>query len=283
MKARLARRHKILLPLLGAGLLMAVGAVTAAAVLLSGGFEVAATRQHFLLTHRLLEAGLHFSIRTHARDIVAPELGNPQMVEQGMACYRQHCEQCHGAPGRASVPAAMGLLPVPASLVQTARDWPAEWLYYVTREGVRMTGMPAWEVRLSEQSLWDTVAFLKVLPELTPADYAARAAALQGQCPPRSDLPDMRPDVPGDVLLRQYGCHACHHIDGVTGPRSTTGPALSSWPRRSYIAGTLPNTPENLVRWIRDPKAVSPQTLMPDLGVAESHAMEMAAFLFSQR
>lgn len=283
MKLRLAGRYKILLPLVGAGVLAMAGALTGAAVLLSGTFEVAATRQHFPITHWLLEKGLHFSIRSHARHIVAPSLDDARLVEQGMACYRDHCAQCHGAPGIAPGVAAMGLLPIPASLVQTAHEWPPEWLYYVTRHGVRMTGMPAWEFRLSEESLWATVAFVKTLPRMTPAEYAGRVASIQARCAPGTDLPDLPLDELGDVLLRQYGCHACHVIDGVTGPRSHTGPPLSAWARRGYIAGILPNTPENLTRWIQQPQAVSPQTLMPDLGVPESHAAVMAAYLFSER
>jgi hypothetical protein len=58
------------------------------------------------------------------------------------------------------------------------------------------------------------------------------------------------------------------------------GPPLSDWPRRHYIAGVIPNTPANLVRWIQAPEAVSPGSLMPDLGVPREHAERMAAFLF---
>jgi mono/diheme cytochrome c family protein len=252
-------------------------------ILLSGTLDTAATRQHFFLTHRLLEVGLRSSIRAHARDIVVPPLESQRMVETGLACYRAHCAQCHGAPGHAPDVGATGLMPVPASLVQTAREWPAEWLYYVTSKGVRMTGMPAWEFRLAEDSLWATVAFLKVLPSLTPVEYRERVAAVEARCAPRTDFPDVDPDELGDILVRQYGCHACHLIDGVTGPRSLTGPPLRSWAGRGYIAGTLPNTRENLVRWLRDPQAVKPGSQMPDLGIPENHAVAMAGFLFSPR
>lgn len=278
-----ARRHKLLLPLLGAGLLLVAGATAGAVVLFSGAFETAATKQHFRITHWLLEAGLHNSIRVRAARITAPPLDRPGLVEQGLACYREHCAHCHGAPGVAPAAGTSGLLPVPASLAQTARDWPAEWLYYVTSKGVRMTGMPAWETRLPEESLWGTVAFLRELPVLTPAEYAARSAAVPERCAARTDLPDVDPDELGDVLLRQYACHSCHVIDGVTGPRSSTGPPLRAWAGRAFIAGTLPNTAENLALWISDPRAVSPGTLMPDMGVPPAHAAAMAAFLFAQR
>jgi len=276
------RRKPHLLSLLLVGGLLLAGAAGGAVVLFSGAVTTAATAQHFRITHHLLEIGLHSSIFAHTRHIEAPALDDPRMIATGMACYRQHCAQCHGAPGVAPGPAALGLLPVPASLAQTAREWPAEWIYYVTSKGVRMTGMPAWEVRLSPQSLWATVAFVKTLPQLDAAGYAQGIEDAAADCERRRDLPDMPSRKLGDVLLRQYACHTCHVIDGVVGPPSHTGPALRAWQQRGYIAGVLPNTPENLARWISDPRQVSPQTLMPDLNVPPSHARAMAAFLFAQ-
>jgi mono/diheme cytochrome c family protein len=277
------RRRHIVLPLLVAGALLLAGAAAGAVLLLSGFMTTAATRQHFYVTHRLLEAGLTRSIRAHVEDIKVPRLDDPRLVDVGLACYRDHCAQCHGGPGIAPGPAALGLLPIPASLAQTAREWPPESLYYVTSKGVRMTGMPAWELRLSERSLWATVAFMRTLPQLDAPQYRQRLAALTAACEPRTDLPDLPREELGDILLRQYGCHACHVIDGVVGPRSFTGPPLRAWPQRGYIAGVLPNTPANLARFIRDPQAISPATLMPDLDVPPSHAQAMAAFLFAQR
>jgi hypothetical protein len=85
------------------------------------------------------------------------------------------------------------------------------------------------------------------------------------------------------VLLRQYACHSCHRIEGVVGPRIDAGPPLIDWSQRAFIAGVLPNTEENLTRWIMDPSAISPQTLMPDLDVAPEHARAMARFLFTSQ
>ena len=271
--------HALLLAAGALGLLV-VGALVGGAVLLSGTVSTAATKQHFWITHRLLDVGLHFSVRESARDIEVPRLDDAALVERGLGCYDQHCAQCHGAPGVAPGPAARGLLPVPGNLAQTAREWPPAWLYYVTRKGVRMTGMPAWEYRLAEPDLWATVAFLQALPSLQPAEYAARAARAPA-CAHRQDLP-RTDDEPGPTLLRQYACHACHVIEGVVGPDSHAGPPLRDWPRRAYIAGVLPNTPANLERWIREPHSVSPGTTMPDLDVPAEHARAMARYLFRQ-
>ncbi len=279
------RRRPHLLSLLIVGGLLLTGAAAGAVVLFSGVVTTAATAQHFRITHRVLEVGLHSSVFTHARHIEAPPLDDPRLIATGLACYREHCAQCHGAPGVAPGAAALGMLPVPGSLAQAAQEWPAEWIYYVTSKGVRMTGMPAWEVRLPDQSLWATVAFVKTLPQLDAQAYAEAVSTTTAECGRRRDLPELRHASTremGDLLLRQYGCHACHLIDGVVGPRTHTGPALRDWSRRGYIAGVLPNTRENLAQWISDPRAISPQTLMPDLDVPQAHAEVMAAFLFSQ-
>jgi mono/diheme cytochrome c family protein len=262
--------------------LVVIGALVAAGVLLSGSVSTAATRQHFLLTHRLLDVGLYFSVRRATAGVQAPPLDDPALLERGFACYRRHCEQCHGGPGQAPGPAARGMLPVPGNLAQAAHDWPAEWLHHVTRKGVRMTGMPAWEYRISDRDLWATVAFVRTLPALDAADYRTRSAApTDPQCPDRQDLPDAVDD-PGPTLLRQYACDSCHMIEGVVGPKVHVGPPLRDWPRRGYIAGVLPNTPDHLEQWIRNPQRFSPGTLMPDLDVPPEHARAMARFLFAQ-
>lgn len=83
----------------------------------------------------------------------------------------------------------------------------------------------------------------------------------------------------GKLLLRQFGCGSCHKIPGVAGAAGNVGPPLEGIARRVYLAGQLPNSPDNLVRWIRDPRGVDPETAMPDLGVTEAQARDMVAHL----
>jgi mono/diheme cytochrome c family protein len=273
-------RHRFLLAGAGAVTLVLMGVVGGFVILLSGALSTDATTQHFLLTHRILDAGLRFSVNNSSEDIVAPPLNDRAMVDRGLACYREHCIQCHGSPGSDRLEEAKGLLPIPSSLAQSAREWPPESLYYITKKGVRMTGMPAWEFRISDEGLWSTTAFLTQLPFLTQEQYLQMEAATRSvPCPRNTESPTHTSAERADVLLRQYACHSCHRIEGVVGPKSYVGPPLIDWSRRKYIAGVMPNTPENLARWISDPKSVSPRTLMPDLDVAEPHAREMATYL----
>jgi len=89
--------------------------------------------------------------------------------------------------------------------------------------------------------------------------------------------------VQGRALLSQFQCGVCHAIPGVEAARGATGPNLAFFARRSYIAGQLPNTPENLVQWIIDPPTISPGTLMPNIGVSAEDARHMAAYLYTLR
>jgi cytochrome c1 len=87
----------------------------------------------------------------------------------------------------------------------------------------------------------------------------------------------------GKRLVTQYQCGACHAIPGIPGAGGDTGPSLEHLGRLSYIAGGIPNRPERLVAWLRDPPALKPGTPMPSLGLSEQEARDMAAYLYSLR
>jgi cytochrome c len=87
----------------------------------------------------------------------------------------------------------------------------------------------------------------------------------------------------GQAAIRSYGCPVCHSIPGVRGPRGQVGPPLDAIGGRSSLAGRLPNTPENMIRWIRDPQSIERSTAMPNLGVSEAEARDMAAYLYTLR
>ena len=84
----------------------------------------------------------------------------------------------------------------------------------------------------------------------------------------------------GRRLLADYGCGSCHLIPGVPGANSMAGPPLQCFYQRTYIAGRLPNSKENLMKWIRTPQQVEPGNAMPDLGVSEAEASDMADYLY---
>jgi cytochrome c2 len=85
----------------------------------------------------------------------------------------------------------------------------------------------------------------------------------------------------GASAIARYGCTGCHAIPGVPGPDSNVGPPLDGIARRSYVGGVLANTPDNMVRWLRDPAGADPGTAMPDVGVTEADAKDIAAYLYT--
>lgn len=273
-------------------------AIGAAAFVWSGLYSVAATREHFQFVYSILETAMRQSVQRSARQVqVPPDLEAAVRVQRGAACFRDHCVQCHGAPGVAQGPIGRGMQPLPGPLVDAQLRWQPRELYWITRHGIRMSGMPAWEFRLAEEDLWALVAFVNRLPSMGPADYAAvtqagysgrPGAAATPACglslAQRDAVPQRAPDLErGRTALSQYACAACHSIPGVTSSSPQVGPPLAGLATRTLIAGRLTNTPQNMVRWLRHPQQVDPLTAMPDLEVTEADARDMAAYLATLR
>lgn len=87
----------------------------------------------------------------------------------------------------------------------------------------------------------------------------------------------------GRLIARANGCGGCHDIPGVEGARGAIGPSLEAFGGRRYIAGRLNNEPRNLIVWLRDPHSIDPQTAMPDVGLSEHQARDIAAYLYTLR
>lgn len=85
----------------------------------------------------------------------------------------------------------------------------------------------------------------------------------------------------GRIAIGKYSCGGCHTIPGVAGAHGLVGPPLSQVGLRMYIGGELRNTPPNLIAWIKDPKAIEPHTAMPDMGVSDKDARDIAAYLYT--
>jgi cytochrome c len=86
----------------------------------------------------------------------------------------------------------------------------------------------------------------------------------------------------GPSLIRKYGCSACHTLPGSSTATRTVGPGLENVKDQMYVAGTLLNTPQNLMLWIQHPEQIRPNTAMPNLGVGEDEARDIVAYLYDQ-
>lgn len=87
----------------------------------------------------------------------------------------------------------------------------------------------------------------------------------------------------GEAVIADKGCGSCHTIPGISGANGLVGPPLYWFSRRTYIAGELPNTPENLVHWVQSPKSIEPATAMPTIGLNDQQARDVAAYLYTLR
>ena len=85
----------------------------------------------------------------------------------------------------------------------------------------------------------------------------------------------------GRQQIVAYGCGSCHTIPGITGANGMVGPPLTSWSQRRIIAGEIANTPDNLVYWITVPQSIEPGVAMPNLGVSDGQARDIAAYLYT--
>jgi cytochrome c2 len=103
----------------------------------------------------------------------------------------------------------------------------------------------------------------------------------------KNELPQVEPITGGNAqtgqqLVARYGCASCHQVNGIAHADSLVGPSLKNIREKGYIAGSLPNNADNLIRWIMHPRQVAPNTAMPELGVSEKDARDIAAYLYHQ-
>jgi mono/diheme cytochrome c family protein len=120
------------------------------------------------------------SIARHSRDIEVPDLTDETLVSAGVNDFDAMCVACHGAPGRSPDAVGNGLNPPAPDLAESGSQMSPAELFWVTKHGVKMTGMPAWGATHDDDALWPVVAFMTRLPELNAASYQALLVSAQG-------------------------------------------------------------------------------------------------------
>jgi mono/diheme cytochrome c family protein len=151
--------------------LVVIAFIAGVAVMFSGLIDVAATNPHDPVTDFILSTTMENSVRAHAKGITAPSLDDPRMIMEGFRHYREMCVGCHLAPGVDATEISKGLMPRPPRLQEAVEEWTPEELFWVTKNGVKMTGMPAWGPTHSDAKIWAIVAFLEKLPHMSAAQY----------------------------------------------------------------------------------------------------------------
>jgi mono/diheme cytochrome c family protein len=150
---------------------LAAQVLGAIAFVYSGVFNVAATNPHYGLTHTILEVTRVRSIKAYASGVKPPAaLADHKRVVAGTSHFAEHCSACHSAPGVEAGEIAKGLYPQPPVLNHAASLWSSGELFWIIRNGIKMSGMPAWPDH-SDEDIWNIVAFLGQLPGMTETDY----------------------------------------------------------------------------------------------------------------
>ncbi|WP_052367950.1 c-type cytochrome [Algiphilus aromaticivorans] len=137
----------------------------------SGLYNVAATDTHLPVTHWLLETTVRRSVARHADGIAAPKLGAREQWLAGINDYEAMCAGCHTPPGGAQSAMAKGMYPSPPDLARSAEHMDAAELFWVTKHGIKASGMPAWGLTHDDEALWHIVALLKQFPDMTGERY----------------------------------------------------------------------------------------------------------------
>ena len=159
----------VILTLLAVVILAVAGGFT---FIYAGVYDVSAIQPHWPLTYWAMDKARVQSIKARAAGITPPpDLMNDARIVGGTEHFAAHCASCHGAPGVPRGDIAQGLYPKPADLSQSARLYTPGELFWIVKNGIKMSGMPAWADH-SDDELWGTVAFIEKLPGMSEADYA---------------------------------------------------------------------------------------------------------------
>ena len=167
---RLTKLHSVLI---GAGIAIA-GIVPLGALLFikSGVYDVAASRPHTTLTEWITHETMIHSVKRRAAAIEAPRNVSAGQVLAGFCTYETHCVACHGSAAVAREHWVSGMEPQPPYLVDATEKWSPSELFWIAKNGIKMTGMPSWRDSLSDAQLWDVVGFLEAGRRLPPQTYA---------------------------------------------------------------------------------------------------------------
>jgi len=166
------RREKLQHILIGAPIaivaLVPLGALT---FVKSGLFDVGASRPHTKFTEWITHETMIHSVRHHARSVEPPMKFSSSQIVAGFCEYQTHCVTCHGAAGVARQQWADGFEPAPPYLLDINQRFTPPELFWIVKNGIKMTAMPSWRSQMSDAQTWNVVAWLEASEKLPPQTY----------------------------------------------------------------------------------------------------------------
>ena len=171
----------------------------------SGVINIGASTGHWAITAWFLHWSMRNAVRTQAAITVDEPATDATGLVSAAGHYAGNCAVCHGAPGEPPSPVMQAATPPAPDLSVTAKTWSDQQLFWIVKHGVKFTPMPAWPAQERDDEVRRMTAFVRRLPEMTPAEYRklayGPAGRIVGGKPMR--LEDARPD-----------CDRCHAEDG---------------------------------------------------------------------
>ena len=141
----------------------------------SGLFDVSANTPDLGFFRWALATTQRHSVERRMKNVQPPPLTDPDLVRAGFLHYQENCVTCHGAPGVEASEIGQGLNPYPPELATQSEESDPKELFWIVRNGIKMTGMPSFGVTHTDQEIWAIVAFLRKMPKMTPQEYQALA------------------------------------------------------------------------------------------------------------
>lgn len=165
----------------------------------AGVYNIGADSPHYSVVYKTLETLRDRAIVHHSRDIkVPPDLSNPKRISTGAGLYQEMCTGCHLGPGVDKSEMSQGLYPPAPELAKTT-DLSPRQQFWIIKHGIKLSAMPAWGKTHDDKLIWDMVAFIRVLPKLSPDQYKATVASAP------ADHDEMMKDMPGMAGMSGMG------------------------------------------------------------------------------
>lgn len=148
-----------------------LGVLAGGVIVFSGAYNISADTPHTGPTLAVINTLRDRSIARRAADVEPPaDLADAERIRRGAGNYDAMCVNCHLRPGMNATELTIGLYPAPPNFSEQVARSPEE-AFWVTKHGIKATGMPAWGMVMPDEYIWDMVAFLERLPEMDQQEY----------------------------------------------------------------------------------------------------------------
>ncbi|QYO76061.1 c-type cytochrome [Devosia salina] len=166
---------------IGVASLFVAGAfvLTGAAFILSGLYNIGATREHWSVTNFIITILRDRSVAVAAGGIEVPDLDDADLYELGEQHFLGTCTSCHGTPGDPLNPLYAHMLPQPPDLTGAFEHYDAREVFWIVNHGLKYTGMPSWPAPHRPDEVWTVVSYLERLNRIGPENVGAEDNVLE--------------------------------------------------------------------------------------------------------